>query len=291
MIAPGRFDVVAELGAAGPYALALSAAAEVVTTLVHTGEVAVLTDDGIVRIEVGEQPGQVVADDRGGAWCAVTGSEELVRVDRTPAGLAVGRRVALPGGPYGLASHAEGLSVSLLSTHELGRVSWSGEVTRTRLPAGSFPAMVTVDRHDQVWVALNQAAALARVNAGRADVVPLPAGAAPVGLAAGSDGLWVADLGGSRILRVREGAEADSWALEAGSRPHAVVTDPDGGCWFTEWGANRLGRIDLTGALTEYDLSAHGDEPHGLLRTGAGLVVAMESGAVVRLSEGVTTPA
>lgn len=59
-----------------------------------------------------------------------------------------------------------------------------------------------------------------------------------------------------------------------------MIADEDG-CWFTEWGANRLGRITLDGQVTEFDLSGGGEEPHGLARDRHGDVwVAFESGAV-----------
>lgn len=289
--------IVADLGDARPYALARVADDRVLVSM-QSGEVALVRLPGRTapdapragdRVAVGEQPGQVVVDDRGGWWCAVTGAGQLVRVEVGEDGtLGVGQRVAVAGSPYGLAADATGLWFSLLSTHELGHLSWSGVVTRTSLPPASFPAMVDVADDDGVWVALNAGASVVRVVDGRAMTTVLPEGSAPVGLACAGDAVWVADIAGGRLFRVSAptAARMDTWTLGPTSRPHAVVADPDGGCWFTEWGANVLGHVDATGTLVEHDLSALGTEPHGLVLVGRSVLVAMESGAVVRLAAG-----
>lgn len=82
------------------------------------------------------------------------------------------------------------------------------------------------------------------------------------------------------ILRVDDDLHVSDFALAPDSRPHAVIAD-DTGCWFTEWGTNRLGRITAEGDLAEFDLSGIGEEPHGLALDGDGVVwVAFESGVV-----------
>ncbi|WP_443684586.1 virginiamycin B lyase family protein [Nonomuraea harbinensis] len=61
-----------------------------------------------------------------------------------------------------------------------------------------------------------------------------------------------------------------------------MVTGPDGALWFTEWAANRLGRITVDGAISEFELP--GSEPHGLATGPDGAIwVAMESGGLARV--------
>jgi streptogramin lyase len=53
----------------------------------------------------------------------------------------------------------------------------------------------------------------------------------------------------------------------ADSLPYAIAAGPDGALWFTEAGTNRIGRITLAGALTEFALPQNGpgaSHPYGI---------------------------
>ena len=41
-----------------------------------------------------------------------------------------------------------------------------------------------------------------------------------------------------------------------GSRPNSIIAAPDGKLWFTELGANRIGRLNPDGRLSEFTLPA-----------------------------------
>lgn len=57
-----------------------------------------------------------------------------------------------------------------------------------------------------------------------------------------------------------------------------------GECWFTEWGANRVGRLTGDGEITEYDLPTPASEPHGITSGPDGaLWAALETGGVARI--------
>ncbi len=50
------------------------------------------------------------------------------------------------------------------------------------------------------------------------------------------------------------------------ARPHDPALAPDGALWFTEQGANKLGRLDpATGKITEFPLKTSHSGPHGLV--------------------------
>jgi virginiamycin B lyase len=38
----------------------------------------------------------------------------------------------------------------------------------------------------------------------------------------------------------------------AGANPHGITAGPDGALWFTEFNSNKIGRIDLSGAVREF---------------------------------------
>jgi YD repeat-containing protein len=42
------------------------------------------------------------------------------------------------------------------------------------------------------------------------------------------------------------------YTLPSESRPHGMVTGPDGNVWFTEWGTNKIAKMTSAGAITEY---------------------------------------
>ena len=60
--------------------------------------------------------------------------------------------------------------------------------------------------------------------------------------------------------------------------------DPDGGCWFTEWAANRVGYVSPAGDFRHYDLPSPGSEPHGVtIGPDGGIWAALETGAAARV--------
>jgi virginiamycin B lyase len=68
------------------------------------------------------------------------------------------------------------------------------------------------------------------------------------------------------------------------AKPHAIVADPAGGCWFTEWAANRIAHVSPQGAVRHYDLPTPASEPHGITVAADGTVwAALETGAAAHL--------
>jgi virginiamycin B lyase len=84
------------------------------------------------------------------------------------------------------------------------------------------------------------------------------------------------------------GPESGPYGI-TGARPHAIAVDAYGDCWFTEWGANRVGRITAAGLIDEYELPTLSSEPHGIVAGPDGaLWVALEIGALARLTTGIS---
>lgn len=47
----------------------------------------------------------------------------------------------------------------------------------------------------------------------------------------------------------------------ASAQPSGIAAGPDGALWFTEWGANKIGRITTAGVITEYNLPSTYNTP------------------------------
>ncbi len=66
-----------------------------------------------------------------------------------------------------------------------------------------------------------------------------------------------------RITLDGEISEYDIPTLNA--RPHAIAAGKNNDLWFTEWGANKIGRISvMDGKMNEYDIPTSSAEPHGI---------------------------
>src|SRR5262249_27668288 len=99
---------------------------------------------------------------------------------------------------------------------------------------------------------------IARVSTGgTVTVFPLPTpNARPYGIAVGADGgLWFTERDANQIGRITTGGGITEFPIPT---PNTFPTDirlsSDGAMWFIEGGAaKRIARVDLTGAITEFD--------------------------------------
>ena len=91
--------------------------------------------------------------------------------------------------------------------------------------------------------------------------------AAPLGIAAGSDGaLWFTEQAAAQIGRVTVDGQMTEFgpALTPHSHPGHLTAGGDGALWFTEPGSNQIGRITTGGAVTEYPLPTPAADPQGI---------------------------
>ncbi len=75
----------------------------------------------------------------------------------------------------------------------------------------------------------------------------------------GPDGaLWYTDLYNG-IVRMTTAGDFTAYSVPTpGSNPQGITTGPDGALWFTEAWANQIGRITVSGEVTEYPLPVFG---------------------------------
>src|SRR4051812_28445342 len=62
------------------------------------------------------------------------------------------------------------------------------------------------------------------------------------------------------------------------SNPYGIVAGPDGNLWFTESGANNIGRISATGVITEFPIPTADSGPSAIAAGPDGNLWFTESG-------------
>jgi virginiamycin B lyase len=261
-----------------PYALALAPDGALWTTLLSPPALARLAPGGTVEMHQLDGPGRPMQ--------MAFGPDGVLWYTRSDGKLArlTGADVDLPAGsaPYGIAATTDGtIWFTAPGVNQVGRRGPYGDLALLDLPIqDAYPAMLITTDDGVVWIALNAAGKLARVIGDDVRIVDLPPGAAPVGIAAAGTGVWYADIAGGRAGHVDAAGTVVQVAFaDPDCRPHAVATDPDGGCWVTLWASGRLARVTADGSVAEHPLP--GREPHGLVVTGDRVWVAMESGTLI----------
>ena len=77
--------------------------------------------------------------------------------------------------------------------------------------------------------------------------------------------LWIVAL--ATVLAAPSYADAGTGTISEyaiptpNSQPASIVTGPDGALWFTEFGGNKIGRVEPDGTVTEYPLPTPGSQP------------------------------
>ena len=165
-----------------------------------------------------------------------------------------------------------------------------GEFHEVALPTdGAMASVITLGADGTLWFTLNQANAIGQFVVGAEPVIhPLPTqNAGPVGVTATREAIWFVEILAGQVGRITPDGKIIEHPLpDRNARPHAIVADAEGdGCWFTEWGINRLAHIDGAGDVREIELP-DSSEPHGLTIDTDGVIwVALESGALARVAK------
>jgi virginiamycin B lyase len=87
----------------------------------------------------------------------------------------------------------------------------------------------------------------------------LPAAGLPMGIAAGPDGnIWVTVAEAHAICKIGPDGVASAFFLPDNVYPSFIASGPDHNLWFTE-PDGRIGRLTLTGQLTQFAATPAGD--------------------------------
>jgi virginiamycin B lyase len=176
-------------------------------------------------------------------------------------------------GPHGLLLDKQGqLWVSLEFSGEVAQLDDHGGIVKkiavnqnaagAKTPINVAPHGIGLDADGEtIWFTGKRTSTVGKINPdGSVEHFQLNNLAAlPIFLSAGPDGaIWGTELLASHILNVTPNGTVREFKIPtANSRPIAVIPDPSAPyMWFTEEAGVKIGKIDMSGKITEYPVPA-----------------------------------
>ncbi|MGO9604227.1 MAG: hypothetical protein ACLQAT_12670 [Candidatus Binataceae bacterium] len=157
----------------------------------------------------------------------------------------------------------------------LVKVGLDGDLNLYSLPLGSGPHGIAFDAASQLWITLEFAGKIARMDddgniVAQYDVslnctsCPSEINTHPHGLGIGPDGMtvWYTGKATGTVGRVSPDGEVQTYALKnVGSVPIYIKAGPDGNMWVTELVGNAIARVTPGGQVTEYSIPTLNSRP------------------------------
>jgi virginiamycin B lyase len=199
-----------------------------------------------------------------------------------PTGVVLRFRYPNPGGYPGPFVTGPDRALWIVGGSGLERYVPGGALTAYTLPGGSLPTSITPGPEGALWFTTLDGKIGRITTSGEIKLYLIEDGDTafgevgymePSGIAYGPDGaLWFAELTTGRIGRMTASGEIEEYPLPnphgaPGYSPGApfvreLVAGPDGAMWFTDSGNEAIGRISMSGQITEYPLPP---TPHSAL--------------------------
>jgi streptogramin lyase len=186
-------------------------------------------------------------------------------------------------------------------TNRIGRITPAGVLTEFPIPTlDSAPRGITTGPDGNLWFvesAFLHTAIARMTTAGVVTEYPLGGSATdqlqPFEIVAGADGnLWFNQPHPSapqgEIGRITPSGALMLVTLPNGGRPSGVALGPDGNVWFTDSGANTVGRITPAGVLRQFALPTRSAMPYGIAAGADGRMWFAEGGKLASI--GLTVP-
>jgi virginiamycin B lyase len=115
--------------------------------------------------------------------------------------------------------------------------------------------------------AANRIVRVSPSGAARSITLPTP-GSLPTGITvAPDDSLWVTLEGAAGVVKVEPGRAVTEYALSAGSRPGAITYGPESALWAIEGGSVGLTQISTAGVAGDYPLPTSGEKYAGAINS------------------------
>jgi virginiamycin B lyase len=157
----------------------------------------------------------------------------------------------------------------------MGRITPDGKIVEFDIPApASQPRAIALGADGNIWVGMFAAGKIGRITPTGAitEFVVPTANSGPRALAAGPDGnIWFSEYRANKIGRITpRGAVTEFELPRPNSGPGDITAGADGATWFVELSGgadglvtdgNRVGRITMRGAVSEFAMPAPGPSP------------------------------
>jgi virginiamycin B lyase len=159
--------------------------------------------------------------------------------------------------------------------NRIGRIAPDGRIAEFEIATpASQPRAIALGADGDIWFGMFAAGKIGRITpAGVITEFSVPtANSGPRALAAGADGnIWFSEYRTNKIGRITpQGAVKEFELPRPNSGPGDITAGADGAMWFVELSGgadglvtdgNRIGRITLSGTVTEFAMPAHGPSP------------------------------
>jgi streptogramin lyase len=229
-----------------------------------------------VALPAGSGPVTVTVSPDGGVWFTAGQGNYIGRFDPDGTGL---RQFPLPNAdsaPRIIAMGADGnVWFSEHNGNRIGRITPAGVLTEFSIPTpDSQPRAIALGADGNIWFGEFAAGKIGRITpAGVITEFTIPTpGSGPRALAAGPDGnIWFSQFRTGKIGRITpEGVITEFPLPRPNSGPGDITSGADGAMWFVELSGNmdgmqpeggRLGRIDMDGRITEFEMPAKAPSP------------------------------
>lgn len=187
----------------------------------------------------------------------------------------------ITGSTHELVIDAQHIFVSGQKMGYVAKLSYQGQVlNHFKMPEGSWPHGILLDKHDRLWLSLENAGAVVRLdkNTGRIeqqiDVSLHAAGAAKpinvaphgIGLDADGETIWFTGKRTSTLGKINPNGSVEHFQLETlGAIPIFLAAGPDKGIWGTELQGNCILHRSKDGVLSEYPIPTANSAPIGIV--------------------------
>jgi streptogramin lyase len=213
------------------------------------------------------QPAGIAAGPDGALWFTEENGDRIGRI--TTAGSITEVQLASGTHPTKIAAGPDGrLWFTESGTNQVGAINPSTMAIDITVSTGSQPDGITAGPDGNLWITEFGGDAVRRITSGGSISPPFSTGAGsdPGDITIGPDGrLWFTEsndtIGSSSIGAITTGGGVSHYALPALSDPSGI-TSTGGALWFTEFGANVIGRISTTGVIAPP--SPGGNQPSGI---------------------------
>lgn len=162
---------------------------------------------------------------------------------------------------------------------EVVEMDLHGNMTFHQMPKGSGPHGIDFDAANQLWLTLEFAGKIVRLDASgkiaaqydvslHCTTSKAPINTHPHGLGIGPDGktVWFTGKSTGTIGKLTPDGKVQTFAIPTvGSVPIYIKAGPDGNMWFTELVGNMIGRITPDGAITEFAIPTPNSGPIAII--------------------------